>query len=390
MHRESKKMKILNAAEKILSAKGLEQASIAEIAQMSEVTDSNIYNYFKGKEDLLFSVAGARVEEALKLLNEHLEGIDDPASRLRKMIWFNLRYNDSHKDYARLLLMECRYSRRFYRHKAYRSIRGYARALFEILVDGVAKGVFRNGVDMHIMRDIIFGLLDWEKISSLARKEVEETVDDFQDILSLILPMISPEPSIQETETNKSARILQAATKVFSQKGYVQATIGDIALLAGVAEGTVYEYFENKEHLLLSIPQQQYLKRLEGVSQLFLLDDPRKQLRHLVYEQFLEHVNDPDFLKVFLFQVQFNQRFFDSPVHQTFFEYMNVLETIFEKGKTEGIIRPDLNTRVFRNLFLGAFSHVSLRWFLQEEKVKIDKMREVEEVATLLCRAVVA
>ena len=387
---ESKQTRILEAAEKVFSAKGLEQASIAEISQMSEVPESTIYHYFKGKEDILFSVTGARVEEAHRLLEEYLEGIDDPASRLRKMIWFNLRYNDRHKDYARLLLMECRYTYRFYRHKAYSSILKYSGTLLKILVDGVSKGVFRNDLDMRIVRDIIFGLLDWEKVSCLANNEIDEALKDFEDILSLIMPMIVAQPEPEDVVSDKSVRILKAATKVFSQKGYVKATISDIAKLAGVAEGTVYEYFKNKEDLLLSIPQQHYRNYIDKTPELFQIKDPLSKLRTLVREQFLLHLNEPAFLKVFLFQIQFNQGFFNSPVYKTFLEYIGIVAKILEQGGRNGTIRPGVNSRVFRNLFLGAFSHVSLRWFLKEEKTKIDKMREIETVATLLCRAVAA
>ena len=333
-------------------------------------------------------MAGARVEEAHRLLEEHLEGIDDPASRLRKMIWFNLRYNDLHKDYARLLLMECRYTYRFYRHKAYSSILKYSGTLLGILLDGVAKGVFRNDLDMRIVRDIIFGLLDWEKVSCLANHEIEEALSDFEDILSLILPMIVAQPETEEVVTDKSARILEAATKVFSKKGYVRATISDIAKLAGVAEGTVYEYFKNKEDLLLSIPRQHYKSYIDKAPELFQVKNPLRKLRTLVREQFLLHLHEPAFLKVFLFQIQFNQRFFNSPVYETFLEYVEIVYKILEQGEKEGTIRQDVNSRLFRNLFLGAFSHVSLRWFLKEDKTKIDKMREIETVAALLCRAV--
>jgi AcrR family transcriptional regulator len=47
--------------------------------------------------------------------------------------------------------------------------------------------------------------------------------------------------------------ILDAATQVFAAKGFPRATIRDVARLAGVAEGTIYLYFENKEALLLGI-----------------------------------------------------------------------------------------------------------------------------------------
>ncbi len=48
-------------------------------------------------------------------------------------------------------------------------------------------------------------------------------------------------------------QILDAATKVFAEKGFHPTTIKDIAKKAGIAEGTIYIYFENKTALLIGI-----------------------------------------------------------------------------------------------------------------------------------------
>jgi TetR/AcrR family fatty acid metabolism transcriptional regulator len=66
--------------------------------------------------------------------------------------------------------------------------------------------------------------------------------------------------------------ILDAATQVFAQKGFHRATIKEIARQAGIADGTVYNYFENKPDLLLGI-----LDRLNETQQ-----------RHPVFDQGLD------------------------------------------------------------------------------------------------------
>ena len=48
-------------------------------------------------------------------------------------------------------------------------------------------------------------------------------------------------------------QILDAAAKVFAEKGFHSTTIKEIAAQAGIAHGTVYIYFENKIALLLAI-----------------------------------------------------------------------------------------------------------------------------------------
>ena len=50
-------------------------------------------------------------------------------------------------------------------------------------------------------------------------------------------------------------QILDAAALLFARKGYKGATIREIAREAGVAEGTIYNYFDSKHDLLISLPQ---------------------------------------------------------------------------------------------------------------------------------------
>jgi AcrR family transcriptional regulator len=53
--------------------------------------------------------------------------------------------------------------------------------------------------------------------------------------------------------TARRNQILDAATKVFAEKGFHRATIRDVARVAGIADGTIYNYFENKNALLLGL-----------------------------------------------------------------------------------------------------------------------------------------
>src|SRR3954465_9363078 len=52
---------------------------------------------------------------------------------------------------------------------------------------------------------------------------------------------------------DKRGRIMDAAIKVFAERGFHTATVAEIARAAGVADGTIYLYFKSKDELLLSI-----------------------------------------------------------------------------------------------------------------------------------------
>jgi AcrR family transcriptional regulator len=51
----------------------------------------------------------------------------------------------------------------------------------------------------------------------------------------------------------REQQILNAALKVFSRKGFAEASITEIAQEAGVAEGTIYNYYRSKRELLIAV-----------------------------------------------------------------------------------------------------------------------------------------
>jgi TetR/AcrR family fatty acid metabolism transcriptional regulator len=287
-----------------------------------------------------------------------------------------------------LLLFECRSNPSFYKHEAYSLIRKYAGIMIGILLDGVKRGAFRPNLNMRLVRDMIFGLLDWESLNVLASYEIKESVADFEDILSLLLPMIGPRSGAADQKASKRNLILTAAENVFAEKGYVRATVSEIAKLAHVSEGTIYEYFKNKEDLLLSIPEERFKEHMASLEEIFEIKTPLRKLRRLVRNHFLIYMTERNFLKVFLLHIQLNQNFYQSSGYKTFQTYTKLITDILEEAKEAGTIRENVNPRVFRNLFLGAFSHMALRWLILGKELEIDKMQEIDEVVQLLCDSI--
>jgi AcrR family transcriptional regulator len=81
-------------------------------------------------------------------------------------------------------------------------------------------------------------------------------------------------PTRQERKKNittmREQQILDAALTVFSEKGFATATTAEIAKAAGVAEGTIYNYFSSKRELFIAViknfiitaPLQEMLEKL--------------------------------------------------------------------------------------------------------------------------------
>src|SRR2546428_8876258 len=69
------------------------------------------------------------------------------------------------------------------------------------------------------------------------------------------MPRVSPAAKAR-LEGARRTQILAAAALVFARKGFDRATVTEIARAAGLAEGSIYNYFRSKEELLVHIPRQ--------------------------------------------------------------------------------------------------------------------------------------
>ena len=360
-----------------------------EIAQEAGVTEPTIYLHFKGKESLLFSIAEEHMARYLHFLDEHLQGISGAHNKLRKLVWAHLRYSDMKREFMSVVLFDRRNNRNFYQSDAYKLFRKYAGILSSILEEGIKEKVFRPNMNIALVRDIIFGAMDYEAIQYFVTREKPDAVLDQEDIMKLLDQMILLKYRTENQPADKRQRILQAAVQAFSEKGYADVTIAEIARKADVASGTIYEYFKNKENVLLSISEEHFREDLERLKLTFSGNNSPQKLWLFMQDYFQQYLDDPNYVVVFLTMIQYNRRFYQSRAYKSQYKYVVELEKMVEKILNESNVQ-NINIRIFRNMFLGGFTHMALRWFLVGHNRNFDKMKEIKEVAGLLSDAVYA
>lgn len=70
------------------------------------------------------------------------------------------------------------------------------------------------------------------------------------------------DPRWTRRKAARPAEIVEAATEVFIQAGYANANLDDVARRAGIAKGTLYRYFDDKESLFRAVVQQAIAENL--------------------------------------------------------------------------------------------------------------------------------
>lgn len=394
MGKSKKRETIIQAAQEVISEIGFGECTIAEIAKRANVFDSVIYRHFKNKEDLLFYCVKDLLERVYDEVMLHFSGIMGAGAKLSKLVWFHLHLNDHKSGRTRMfknLLFECRSNPKFYVHEAYQALRKYTGLLFPILQEGVESSLFRNDFKLSVARDMIFGVIDQESINCLLSHEVEQTIPDFESVMSLILAMIQkgPEAAVSINGNDKAVRIIDSATRLFSTKGYVKTTMLEIANDAKIAEGTLYEYFKTKDELIYSISADRFKKEKDRLERFFESDDPLTKLQRLIQYHLTRFFLSASYPAVFFDNIlKLQKNFYTSRAFDHFLDYISILDKILEDGKRKGVFRQNINNRVYRNLYFGAFSHLTVRWFLLGKTTPQDIIEEFSQAETLLCRAV--
>jgi AcrR family transcriptional regulator len=80
----------------------------------------------------------------------------------------------------------------------------------------------------------------------------------------------TPSPRRQEQKAQRQEEILKAAFDVFAAHGFEAARIDDVARQAGIAKGTIYLYFRDKEQLFRAVVRSLVQKRFDAIAERFV------------------------------------------------------------------------------------------------------------------------
>ncbi len=165
----------------------------------------------------------------------------------------------------------------------------------------------------------------------------------------------------------KRQRILRAAIDVFASKGYFAARMTDIAEAAQVADGTLYLYFEGKEHLLMSIFDSvlgRFIERLDG--EIAKIDDPTEKLSIMVRLHLETLGRDHALAHVLQIETRHSRRFMSLFTRGKLGEYLNRVRDIIIEGQELGVFRGDISPGLATNLVFGAVDEIVTSWLLAE------------------------
>lgn len=169
----------------------------------------------------------------------------------------------------------------------------------------------------------------------------------------------------EKTEARKN-KIIEAATRIFAEKGFQDATISEIARAAGASDAFVYENFTTKENLLFCIPREHMRKFHEDLEfHLKLIRGAFNKLYAALYMQLWYYSEHPDFTAVLLLILKNNRKFIDTDAHQDIRDNLKIIDRCIAEGIAEGEIHGDLDPVYLRASMIGSLEHIAINWLLR-------------------------
>ena len=151
---------ILRAATRVFAQNGVFQSQVADVARVAGVAAGTVYLYFKGKDDLLVSIFERSMSEVIAEGRAAVEGVTDPAERLRRIAHLHLGRLGRDQHLAVVFQVELRQSVKFMERFSATFLQDYLKLIRDAIADGQSSGAFRKDISPTTASKIFFGALD--------------------------------------------------------------------------------------------------------------------------------------------------------------------------------------------------------------------------------------
>jgi AcrR family transcriptional regulator len=168
---------------------------------------------------------------------------------------------------------------------------------------------------------------------------------------------------VAERVADRRAELLDAAVRVFAEKGFHASRVGDIATEAGVAHGLLYHYFRSKEEVLDTVFRDTWSALVAETERIESSGQPlREQLRLFARIYLGSWLQTPDLVRVLVREVARGPGA-GSRVAEIG-ELFDSLRRIIEAAQERGEARADIDPTTAAWALYGAHEEILTGWVL--------------------------
>jgi len=173
----------------------------------------------------------------------------------------------------------------------------------------------------------------------------------------------------------KYKQIVDAAVIVIAENGYHQAQVSKIAKEAGVADGTIYLYFKNKEDILISVFREKMAIFVNNLEVILKQDiDTAEKLFRLIDSHFRILHEDRHLAIVTQLELRQSNKELRLRINEVLKEYLTLLDAILKEGILNGALDEALDIRLARQMVFGTIDETITSWVMNDQKYDLMKL----------------
>lgn len=187
----------------------------------------------------------------------------------------------------------------------------------------------------------------------------------------------------------KYKQIIDAAVIVIAENGYHQAQVSKIAKQAGVADGTIYLYFKNKEDILISVFQEKMGVFVSKLEQIIGRDLSASSKLGLMIESHFELLASDIHLAI-VTQLELRQSNHElrTKINDVLREYLKLMDQILIQGMKNEEFDAKMDIRLARQMVFGTMDETITTWVMNDHKY--DLVELAPQVQCLLLKGMQA
>ena len=182
---------------------------------------------------------------------------------------------------------------------------------------------------------------------------------------------------MRRREGNKDKAILDAAILTFAKHGYHKAKISSVAETAGVAVGSVYLYYDNKESILLTIFDTLWGELTQQLRLIVQRSDVDATMKlDLVIDALFDMFEaNPALASVFVNEQHHLIKEKRGNVAKHYDEFLDLAEEIIREGIKQNKFDPELDIKLFRHFITGGIRSVLQLWSQTSHTFSLNRVR---------------
>ncbi|GEN31468.1 TetR/AcrR family fatty acid metabolism transcriptional regulator [Cerasibacillus quisquiliarum] len=167
----------------------------------------------------------------------------------------------------------------------------------------------------------------------------------------------------------KYKAIIDGAVQVIAENGYHASQVSKIAKKAGVADGTIYLYFKNKEDILVSVFREKMGQFIQKIADATHKEkDIQKKLLTLIRLHFEQLAVDHHLAIVTQLELRQSDPKIRQQINNVLKDYLDIIDMILKEGMEQHVIRRDLNIPLMRQMIFGTIDETVTNWVMKNQK----------------------